>query len=1221
MHSLMRRSVAAVLLILTFVLQGTTSVLAGTTGTISGTVTDASTNQPIAGLRVTAASPSQTATAITDAGGHYAFLSLAPDTYTVSTAAANGHDAFSAAGITVQADQVSTVSLTPRATLQQIGSTTSRATTALVRPGTTADVYSINTAQQNASAQVGGGGNLNSAWSAIATVPGVFVAPQQNGYIGAAPSLSIRGGDYNQIGYELDGIPVNRAFDNYPSGTLSALGQQELQVYTGAPPATAQADAISGFINQVIRTGTAPASRNLTFAVGSPTYYNKAAFETGGATPSRTFSYYVGLGGYDQSFRYFDQFNGASLQNTYGAPVEFCQFVANRAKIPSCNSPSGADYTNGGATYAFALAPPIVGPDNTRENVRDSIVNLHFGIPKKDGTKDDVQLLFDVDHATNQYYDSFNDISGGNTAFGLNILGGNPPAYVDGLHYNGTIGSVLNPAMAPSLISTYYFPGSPTGRSTFANGACTPASFTVASGCISPATQDAYVNDQNVFKLQYQHNFGTNAFLRVYGYTYYSDWLNVSPVSAYGAFVCCAFEFNNLDYELSSHTRGVSLEFADQINSHHLLTIQGNYTTSSTVRDNNTEMVEPDFASTANAHSAVAVVVNAAAPSSGYCFSAAGVLKNCLYSGGAQYITLNQVAAGAIPALPGACPVPGVTSTACEYLTVGNGSQATYNTVRPHITSFALTDNWRPSDKLSVDLGLREDVFQFATSSSNESAARTLYYNTYNLYECFQRGGTGIVTKATPAASCPAGYAPANIVDQNGGTTSYNEFQPRIGATFTIDPTTVVRASYGRYAQAPNSAFEQYDALQANQPNLLYNTYGFQAYGFNSSLHAVGPEVSNNYDLSFEKQLGRDLSMKITPFLRTTQGQIQQFYLNVKTSFVSGLNVGNQKSSGVEFEIDKGDFARNGLAAKLSFTYTNSYINYNVLPNGTTVLDPINANIKNYNAYTSFCASNPADPRCTGGATASGAAPSPCYSTAGAPIAAVGGACAAGTIANPYWNAPVQALLNPKGNYPTFDIFPAGPGTNSDAYGAPYIGTLVLQYKKGPLAIAPALQFIGGAQYGAPSIALGVAPDLCSATIAGTNRYDIASCTPNGAALNGGLFPGYNVPIPDAQTGRFDGMGGFRAPNYLLLHTQISYDVNKRLSLVGTFANIWHSCFGGTKVPWAVAGACGYGPNNLLPAANNTNPGYAVQPLLQPWYLPLFNTLPFNMYVEARLKL
>ena len=62
--------------------------------------------------------------------------------------------------------------------------------------------------------------------------------------------------------------------------------------------------------------------------------------------------------------------------------------------------------------------------------------------------------------------------------------------------------------------------------------------------------------------------------------------------------------------------------------------------------------------------------------------------------------------------------------------------------------------------------------------------------------------------------------------------------------------------------------------------------------------------------------------------------QIQQFYLSQATGFVSGLNVGQQTSQGVEFEFDKGDFARPGLAARLTFAYTNSYINYTALSNG-----------------------------------------------------------------------------------------------------------------------------------------------------------------------------------------------------------------------------------------------------------------------------------------------
>ena len=61
-------------------------------------------------------------------------------------------------------------------------------------------------------------------------VPGAFVPPNQQGW---DQTVYIRGGNYDQVGYEFDGVPVNRSFDNYPGSTAGTLGQQELQVYTG----------------------------------------------------------------------------------------------------------------------------------------------------------------------------------------------------------------------------------------------------------------------------------------------------------------------------------------------------------------------------------------------------------------------------------------------------------------------------------------------------------------------------------------------------------------------------------------------------------------------------------------------------------------------------------------------------------------------------------------------------------------------------------------------------------------------------------------------------------------------------------------------------------------------------------------------------------------------------------------------------------------------------
>src|SRR5579864_3070281 len=116
-----KQGVVAVLLIFAFVLQGTMSVLAGTTGGLSGTVVDATSSKPITGAHISVASPSQAATATTDATGRFSFVSLAPDTYTVSVAATATYDTATVSGVTVQADQELTLSLQQAPKLKVIG--------------------------------------------------------------------------------------------------------------------------------------------------------------------------------------------------------------------------------------------------------------------------------------------------------------------------------------------------------------------------------------------------------------------------------------------------------------------------------------------------------------------------------------------------------------------------------------------------------------------------------------------------------------------------------------------------------------------------------------------------------------------------------------------------------------------------------------------------------------------------------------------------------------------------------------------------------------------------------------------------------------------------------------------------------------------------------------------------------------------------------------------
>ncbi len=222
LHFSLRHAFVAVMITLAMLAQGTWA-LAGTTGNISGTVTDSANGKPVADAKITAVSPSQSATATTDAGGRFTLLALAPDTYTVSVSK-DGYTPASVGGVSVFADQTQTLALTATPQIKTIARVTSRAAGNLVKPGVTADTYSVNSAGIQAAGALGGGSNLNNAYSAISSVPGVNIPIGSTGW---NQQVFIRGNQSFFTSYEYDGVPVNRSFDNYTSSTESNLGLQE----------------------------------------------------------------------------------------------------------------------------------------------------------------------------------------------------------------------------------------------------------------------------------------------------------------------------------------------------------------------------------------------------------------------------------------------------------------------------------------------------------------------------------------------------------------------------------------------------------------------------------------------------------------------------------------------------------------------------------------------------------------------------------------------------------------------------------------------------------------------------------------------------------------------------------------------------------------------------------------------------------------------------------
>jgi Carboxypeptidase regulatory-like domain/TonB dependent receptor len=1248
---------------------GSTSTFAGTTGSISGLVVAAS-GAPIAGAVVAATSPSQTATVTTDASGRFSLLSLAPDTYTIA-ASKSGFESAQITGVSVFADQLQQMRVVLTPSLRTIAHVTSRSSMDLVKSGTTSDVYSVNATVTQAAAGMGGGGNLNNAYSAISAVPGAFVPPNQQGW---NQIVYIRGGNFDQVGYEFDGVPVNRSFDNYPGGTAGTLGQQELQVYTGGGTAGESASGLAGFINQVIKTGTYPGYAAVSGGVGTPTFYHNLQVEAGGATPDRMFSWYVGIGGYNQDYRYLDQFNGSNLGDVWGFPaIAFNTANVDFAGVfPTCgfNPPSGLGFYHGpnpspvwdpfslnadqpgyvrppvGVTTSpgcFATITPVYsafGVSNLAD--RENVVNLHFGIPhKRDAGRDDIQVLFNVTSLQTQFYSSQNDL-GPNLFTQLSQLDFGkavPEVWPDFITWPSGTHFGQNPAGVSPV--PYFAPSSPGNRCANINpyqpagsppvipGACPGGTFSA----VPPDNRDSYWNNASIFKLQYQHNMGSNAYFRVYGYSFYSDWLQTSALSLGTPFF--GFGSTSYDYDLESHTRGLAFTFADQVNSQHLLTFDANYTTASTNRYNNTTFN--------NTLTTIATNLTNGTE----CFAwKNGTQGGETYKQGQPAPCNSSLTSGTFTN-----PEPGPTVPGATWQVTYTGNSGFVNNVQPNFTAFALEDLWNPTDKLNVDIGLRSEIYGYdlANTSNNGqnfwflAGQREFCYNPVTLAPYFIPTPPASERPPIPFVgfNCPVDSSipahPVQTVHPDGkdghlllnnnypSSISDYAFTPRIGATYTINPDTVLRFSAGRYAQEPETYQVQYNAKDNNLAFMLFQA--FWQYGYTTPLHNALVQYSNNYDASYERRFkGTDMSIKVTPYYRNATNQI--YSVSLPFGLAGGLNSGVERVAGFETEFTKGDFSKNGLSFLISYTYTNAAERWTNFP-GTSLnpIDPYNQDIANFNGLTK-----------KGGGTQ-------CYENNNAGNVFPDPKCAQlkpgynPPIWNPYYSMSPQPLLNRDSWYPVGLDF---------AYISPNVASAIVNYKHNKFAITPALTFDEGSPYGNPADVLGIDPRTCTNNSAhmfnspihtkNPFKADYTSCGLS-ATQNGTVAGEFFIPNP--QTGVFDSFGAFRQPSQLNLSLQLSYQMSPRIKANLLLANLLNACFGGSSEPWTKqwppnSYTCGYIDNfyyvsNFYNGVSPNDRGANAVPLNTEFsqsYSPGYGDTnafvlpnPFNAYLQFNITL
>jgi len=261
------------------------TLFAGTTGTINGTVTDMKTHAPLAGVRISATSPTGNYTGTTDSRGFFSFTGVSPDTYTVSFES-KGFQAYSLTGITVFADGVANLTPTLEKSLATIGRVTARGQGGAYQPTQTVDTYTVTDKQITTQL---GKKNATSESQLLFTLPGA--SKDSSGY------PVIRGGRENEEGFQYEGIPFTDAFTNQFVNSLALNGgTSSLQLTPGAGDA-ATGNNGTGTLNLLSKRGTNPGFGSLDFESLVYPYSHQFAFDYGFASPNGRMSNYIAYTG------------------------------------------------------------------------------------------------------------------------------------------------------------------------------------------------------------------------------------------------------------------------------------------------------------------------------------------------------------------------------------------------------------------------------------------------------------------------------------------------------------------------------------------------------------------------------------------------------------------------------------------------------------------------------------------------------------------------------------------------------------------------------------------------------------------------------------------------------------------------------------------------------------------------------------------------------------
>ena len=281
-----------VLACLLFVFPSFAVAAESTTGTIVGRVLAGTPPVPLADVVVDAASPSGRYPTRPDAGGRFAILGVAPDTYALAFSR-DGYERQSITGVTVLPGlRLNEVATLVRA-LREIGTTRARGALGGSGFGETQDVFRITGAAARglpgASSSGLGSYSQGTVQAAVAAAPGV----QQDQFA----NVILQGGKVADTVFSYDAVPVPQALIAEPGGNvvgaqLPTTGLGYTQITTGGLSSSSN-QGLAGVVDEIPATGVYPAQSRVSLALGLVPGSHQSEVERRWATPDLRHRYAV----------------------------------------------------------------------------------------------------------------------------------------------------------------------------------------------------------------------------------------------------------------------------------------------------------------------------------------------------------------------------------------------------------------------------------------------------------------------------------------------------------------------------------------------------------------------------------------------------------------------------------------------------------------------------------------------------------------------------------------------------------------------------------------------------------------------------------------------------------------------------------------------------------------------------------------------------------------